>query len=156
YCLDVETFQDSDGDGIGDFRGLLSRLDYLARLGVTCLWLKPIHPTPNRDDGYDVADYYAVDPRIGSLGDFAELLHQASNRGTRVIRHLVVNPTSDRHPWFQAAIASKDSPYRDWYVWSDEEPSNRRQGMVFPGEQSEIWTYHSEAGAWYYHRFYDF
>src|SRR6201995_4484989 len=90
YCLDVETFADSDGDGVGDFRGLIGRLDYLARLGVTCLWLNPIHPTPGRDDGYDATDYYTVDPRLGTLGDFAELLHEASNKGIRVIIDLVV------------------------------------------------------------------
>jgi maltose alpha-D-glucosyltransferase/alpha-amylase len=156
YCLDVETFQDSNDDGVGDFRGLIGRLDYLSRLGVTCIWLNPIHPGPSRDDGYDVTDFYAVDPRLGTLGDFAELLHQCRNRGIRVILDLVINHTSDEHPWFQSAISSKDSPYRDWYVWSEDEPANRRQGMVFPGEQEETWTYHRKAGAWYYHRFYDF
>jgi maltose alpha-D-glucosyltransferase/alpha-amylase len=156
YCLDVETFQDSDGDGIGDFRGLIGRLDYLARLGVTCLWLNPIHPTPGRDDGYDITDFYAVDPRLGSLGDFAEFVHQAANRGIRVILDLVVNHTSDEHPWFQSAVASVDSEYRDWFVWAAEAPSDRRQGMVFPGEQTETWTYNRKAKAWYYHRFYDF
>ncbi len=155
YCLDVETFADSDGDGVGDFRGLIGRLDYLYRLGVTCLWLNPIHPTPGRDDGYDATDFYAVDPRLGTLGDFAELLHQADNRGIKVIIDLVVNHTSDQHPWFQQAIR-RDSPYRDWYVWSESEPSDRYKGMVFPGEQSEVWTYHRSAKAWYYHRFYDF
>jgi maltose alpha-D-glucosyltransferase/alpha-amylase len=156
YNLDIETFQDSDDDGIGDIRGLISRLDYLARLGVTCLWLKPVHPTPGRDDGYDVADYYGVDPRLGSLGDFAELLHEAGNRGIRIMIDLVINHTSDEHPWFQSACSSPDSPYRDWYVWSEHEPANRKQGMVFPGEQAETWTWHEQAGAWYYHRFYDF
>ncbi|GGM27403.1 alpha-amylase family protein [Dactylosporangium sucinum] len=156
YCLDVETFQDSNGDGIGDFQGLIGRLDYLTRLGINCLWLHPIHPTPGRDDGYDATDFYGVDPRLGTLGDFAELLHEAANRGIKVIIDLVVNHTSDQHPWFQSAVASKDSPYRDWFVWSDTEPSDRYQGMVFPGEQSETWTYHRRARAWYYHRFYDF
>ncbi|MDQ1415657.1 MAG: maltose alpha-D-glucosyltransferase / alpha-amylase [Acidimicrobiaceae bacterium] len=156
YCLDVETFQDSDGDGVGDFAGLTSRLDYLARLGVTCLWLNPIHPGPNRDDGYDVADFYTVDPRLGTLGDFAEFVHQAANRGLRVIIDLVVNHTSDQHPWFQSARSDPASRFRDWYVWSKEEPSDRRQGMVFPGEQDETWTWDEEAGAWYYHRFYNF
>src|SRR6476469_9065580 len=122
YCVEVETFQDSDGDGYGDLRGLTSRLDYLARLGVTCLWLNPIHPTPNRDDGYDVADFYNVDPRLGSLGDFAELLQEANSLGLKVIIDLVVNHTSDQHPWFQSARSSPDSPYRDWYVWSDTAP----------------------------------
>ena len=156
YCLDVETFQDSDGDGIGDLAGLTSRLDYLARLGVTCLWLNPIHPSPNRDDGYDVADFYGVDPRLGTLGDFAEMVHQAGNRGLRVILDLVVNHTSDEHPWFRAARSDPESRYRDWYVWSSDEPSDRHQGMVFPGEQHETWTWDEGAGAWYYHRFFDF
>ncbi len=156
YCVEVESFADSNGDGIGDFRGLIGRLDYLYRLGVTCLWLNPIHPSPHKDGGYDITDYYAVDPRLGSLGDFAELLHQAGNRGIKVIIDLVVNHTSDQHPWFRSACSSPDSPYRDWYVWSDTEPPDRYQGMVFPGEQKETWTYSREAKAWYYHRFYDF
>ena len=141
YCLDVDTFQDSNGDGIGDLPGLIGRLDYLARLGVTCLWLNPIHPSPDRDDGYDITDFYGVDPRLGTLGDFVELIHQAGNRGIRVIIDLVVNHTSDQHPWFQSARADPESPYRDWYVWSDDEPSDRRQGMVFPGYQETTWTF---------------
>ncbi|MFI6229440.1 alpha-amylase family protein [Micromonospora echinospora] len=156
YCLDIDTYADSDGDGVGDIRGLIGRLDYLARLGVTCLWLHPIHPSPNKDDGYDVTDFYNVDPRFGSLGDFAELLHQAANRGIRVIIDLVVNHTSDEHPWFQSARSSPDSPYRDWYVWSEHEPADRFQGMVFPGEQHETWTYDRTAKSWYYHRFYKY
>jgi maltose alpha-D-glucosyltransferase/alpha-amylase len=156
YCLDVETFQDSDGDGIGDFRGLTSRLDYLSRLGVTCLWLNPVHPTPNRDDGYDVADFYGIDSRLGDLGDFTELIHQASNRGLRVIIDLVANHTSDQHPWFQAARADPESKYRDFYVWSWERPEDLRQGIVFPGVQDATWTFEDQAQAWYYHRFYEF
>jgi maltose alpha-D-glucosyltransferase/alpha-amylase len=123
---------------------------------VTCLWLNPVHPSPRRDGGYDVADFYAVDPRFGTLGDFAELVHQAADRGLRVMIDLVVNHTSDQHPWFRSARSSRDSPYRDWYVWSDTEPSDRTQGVVFPGEQEETWTWDDTAGAWYYHRFYDF
>ena len=156
YCLDVDTYQDSDGDGVGDLAGLIDRLDYLARLGVTCIWLNPIHPSPERDDGYDIADFYAVHPRLGTLGDFVELVHQAGNRGIRVMIDLVVNHTSDEHPWFQAARADPASPYRDWYVWSETEPSDRREGMVFPGYQETTWTFDEQAGAWYYHRFYDF
>ncbi|GIE27545.1 trehalose synthase [Actinoplanes italicus] len=156
YCLDIDSFADSDGDGCGDIRGLIGRLDYLARLGVTCLWLNPIHPSPGKDDGYDVSDFYNVDPRFGTLGDFAELLHQAANRGIKVIIDLVVNHTSDQHPWFQSARSSPDSPYRDWYVWSETAPSDRNQGMVFPGEQDETWTYDRTAKLWYYHRFYKF
>jgi maltose alpha-D-glucosyltransferase/alpha-amylase len=156
YCLDVDTFQDSNGDGVGDLPGLISRLDYLSRLGVTCLWLTPIHPSPRRDDGYDVTDYYAVHPDIGSLGDFVELVHQADNRGMRVMIDLVINHTSDEHPWFVDACSGRDARHRDWYVWSDEEPADAQQGMVFPGAQDSTWTYDDEAGAWYYHRFYDF
>jgi maltose alpha-D-glucosyltransferase/alpha-amylase len=156
YCLDLDTYADSDGDGCGDIRGLIGRLHYLARLGVTCIWLNPIHPSPNRDDGYDVEDFYNVDPRFGNLGDFAELLHEAGNLGIKVIIDLVVNHTSDKHPWFQSARSSPDSPYRDWYVWSETEPSDRHQGMVFPGEQATTWTYDRTAKLWYYHRFYDF
>ncbi len=156
YCLEVESFQDSDGDGYGDLRGLISRLDYLSRLGVTCLWLNPVHPTPHRDDGYDVSDYYGVDPRLGTLGDFAELAQQARQRGIRLLLDLVVNHTSDQHPWFRSARRDKESPYRDWYIWSDSEPLDRQQGIVFPGEQTETWSFDDESKAWYFHRFYDF
>jgi maltose alpha-D-glucosyltransferase/alpha-amylase len=156
YCVDVSAFQDSDGDGRGDLRGLSSRLDYLARLGVTCLWLNPIHPSPGRDDGYDITDYYGIDPALGTLGDFAGLVRVAEERGIRVLMDLVVNHTSNEHPWFRAARADRSSPYRDWYVWSDVEPPDAKQGVVFPGEQTSTWTYDEQAGAWYFHRFYDF
>ena len=155
YSLEVQSFQDSNGDGCGDLRGLTSRLDYLARLGVSCLWLNPIHPSPHRDDGYDVSDFYGIDPRLGTLGDFAELAGEARGRGIRLLLDLVVNHTSDHHPWFQSARSDPQSPYRDWYVWSETEPPDRRQGIVFPGEQKETWTFDEQAGAWYYHRFYD-
>jgi maltose alpha-D-glucosyltransferase / alpha-amylase len=156
YSLDVSSFQDSDGDGRGDLRGLISRLDYLSRLGVSCLWLNPIHPSPWRDNGYDISDYYGIHPALGSLGDFAELAREAQERGIRLVLDLVVNHTSDEHPWFKSARSSPDSPYRDWYVWSAEEPPNRQQGTVFPGEQNETWTFSEEAQAWYFHRFYGF
>jgi maltose alpha-D-glucosyltransferase/alpha-amylase len=156
YCVEVDVFQDSNGDGCGALPGLTSRLAYLRRLGVTCLWLNPIHPSPQRDDGYDVSDFYAVDPRLGTLGDFVELTTQARSRGIRVLLDLVVNHTSDEHPWFQSARADPASPYRDWYVWSADEPADRRQGIVFPGEQTETWTFDRRAGEWYFHRFYDF
>src|SRR5690349_2840479 len=146
YCLDIDTFADSNGDGIGDIRGLIARLDYLSRLGVTCLWLNPIHPSPWRDNGYDVADYYSIEPRLGTLGDFAELTRAARERGIRVVLDLVVNHTSDEHPWFWAARSDPNSPYRDWYVWSAEEPPDRRQGTVFPGEQEETWSFDDVAG----------
>jgi maltose alpha-D-glucosyltransferase/alpha-amylase len=154
YSLDVDSFQDSDGDGIGDFRGLGERLDYLSSLGVTCLWLLPFYPSPNRDNGYDVMDYYGVDPRLGSLGDFVEFMHKARERGIRVLVDLVVNHTSDQHPWFQAARQSKDSPYRDYYLWSDTLPENAHEGMVFPGYQDAVWDWDEAAQAYYFHRFY--
>ncbi|HEX8094534.1 alpha-amylase family protein [Jatrophihabitans sp.] len=156
YCVEVDTYQDSNGDGCGDLPGLTSRLDYLARLGVTCLWLNPIHPSPLLDGGYDISDYYGVHPQLGTLGDFVELATQARSRGIRLVLDLVVNHTSDQHPWFQSARSDPDSPYRDWYVWSEDEPPDRRQGMVFPGEQTETWTMDPAAKLWYYHRFYDF
>ncbi len=156
YCVEVDSFQDSNGDGCGDLRGLTSRLDYLARVGVTCLWLNPIHPSPGRDNGYDVSDYYGIDPRLGTLGDFTELATQAGQRGIRLLLDLVVNHTSNEHPWFISARSDPDSPYRDWYVWSGAEPPDRRQGIVFPGEQTETWTFDGQAKQWYFHRFYDF
>ena len=110
YCVDVETYQDSDGDGIGDLTGLTSRIDYLAELGITCLWLMPFYPTPDRDDGYDVTDLFGVDQRLGTLGDLVELVRTAHDRGIRVIADLVVNHTSDRHPWFKAARRSTHQP----------------------------------------------
>jgi maltose alpha-D-glucosyltransferase / alpha-amylase len=156
YSLDLETFQDSDGDGCGDFEGLSHRLDYLESLGVNTLWLGPFQPSPNRDNGYDVADYYGVDPRYGTLGDFVEFLHEARSRGIRVLMDLVVNHTSDRHPWFRDARRSEDSPFHDWYVWSKKRPANWKSGMVFPGVQERTWTRAPEVGKYYFHRFYEF
>jgi maltose alpha-D-glucosyltransferase/alpha-amylase len=156
YNFDVRAFQDSNGDGIGDLQGLISRIDYLDRLGVTALWLSPIHPSPWRDGGYDVTDHYNIDPALGSLGDFAELMNVADERGLRIMLDLVLNHTSNEHPWFRSACADPRSPFRDWYVWSEQEPADRSEGMVFPGVQEATWTYSDQAGAWYHHRFYDF
>jgi maltose alpha-D-glucosyltransferase / alpha-amylase len=156
YSLDLETFLDADGDGVGDFAGLIERLDYLQFLGVDAIWLAPFQRTPNRDNGYDVADYYTVDSRHGTGGDFVEFMHQAKKRGFKVLIDLVVNHTSKDHPWFQAARSSPDSPYRDWYNWSKKRPSNWNRGMVFPGQQDRVWTFDRKAGEYYYHRFYDF
>jgi trehalose synthase len=152
YCVDVKTFLDYDGDGCGDLPGLMSRIDYLAGLGVTCLWLMPFHPSPRRDDGYDITDYYGVDPDFGSLGDFARFVRMARDRGLRVIVDLVANHTSDRHPWFQAARTSRDSPFRDWYIWADEPPDDGAE-IVFPGEEDSAWTYDDQAGQYYLHHF---
>ena len=156
YCLDVEKYLDSNGDGIGDFDGLTRKLDYLAGLGVTCLWLQPFYPSPNKDNGYDVADYYGVHPKHGTLGEFVEFMNHAEQIGMRVIVDLVVNHTSNRHPWFQAARKDPQSPYRDWYVWSKKRPPDWNKGMVFPGVQKATWTRDPVAGEYYFHRFYDF
>ena len=155
YCLDVETFFDGNNDGVGDFPGLITRLDYLQSLGVTCLWLLPFYPTPNRDNGYDVMDYYGVDPRLGTLGDFTEFVYLARERGMRVLIDLVINHTSIEHPWFQAARKDKNSPYRDFYLWSKKKPKDADEGMVFPGVQKTTWTYDDAAGEYYFHRFYE-
>ncbi len=154
YCVDVETFMDSNGDGIGDFGGLADRLDHIEALGATCIWLLPFYPTPNRDNGYDITDFYGVDPRLGTLGDFVAFAHAAEDRGLRVIVDLVANHTSVDHPWFQDARRDPNSPYRDWYVWSKEKPKDIHEGVVFPGVQDTTWTYDEVAGAWYMHRFY--
>jgi trehalose synthase len=154
YCMDVELFKDGNGDGTGDFPGLIDRVDYLAGLGVTCVWLMPFYPTPNRDNGYDIADFYGVDPRLGSLGDAVEFLRAARERGIRVIADLVVNHTSVDHPWFQAARADSDSPYRDFYVWADEPPEEGPKDLVFPGQETSNWEFDERAGQFYLHRFY--
>jgi trehalose synthase len=155
YCLDVETFLDWNGDGIGDLAGLSERIDYLAGLGVSVLWLMPYFPTPDRDDGYDVVDFYGVDQRLGTLGEFVEVIRTAGDRGIKVIVDLVVNHTSDQHPWVQDARRSRDSRYRDWYVWVDEPPAGLELEEVFPGEQNGTWTFDEEAGQYYLHRFYE-
>jgi maltose alpha-D-glucosyltransferase/alpha-amylase len=156
YCLSVETFMDANGDGVGDFQGLQRRLDYLSGLGVSAIWLMPFQTSPGRDDGYDVSDYYNVDPRYGTLGDFVEFTHGARQRGIRVLIDLVVNHTSNEHPWFQDARSNPESRYRDWYIWSDKKPANADEGMVFPGVQKTTWTYDEKAKQYYFHRFYEF
>ena len=156
YCLSVSTYMDSNGDGVGDFAGLMRRLDYLSGLGVTAIWLMPFQTSPCRDDGYDISNYYEVDQRYGTLGDFVEFTHAAKQRGIRVIIDLVVNHTSDQHAWFKEARRDPDSKYRDWYVWSKKKPRNANTGMVFPGVQKSTWSYDAAARAWYFHRFYDF
>lgn len=156
YCLSVGTYMDANGDGIGDFRGLMRRMDYLQGLGVTAIWLMPFQASPGRDDGYDVSDYYGVNPAYGTLGDFVEFTHAAEQRGIRVIIDLVVNHTSNEHRWFQEARRDPHSKYRDWYVWSKKRPPNANKGMVFPGVQKSTWSYDSLARQWYFHRFYEF
>ena len=154
YCLDVETFLDSDGDGSGDLAGLTERVDYLAGIGVTCVWLMPFYASPNRDDGYDVTDFYSVDERLGSLGDFVVFVRTAKDRGLRVLIDLVVNHTSDQHPWFRAARESRESPYRDYYVWRDQPSEEPDAKVVFPDAEDSIWTFDEVAGQHYLHHFY--
>jgi maltose alpha-D-glucosyltransferase/alpha-amylase len=156
YCLDVEKYVDANGDGIGDFAGLTRKLDYLAGLGVTCLWLQPFYPSPNKDNGYDVSDYYGIHPKHGTLGEFVDFMNHAAQLGIRVIVDLVVNHTSNRHPWFQSARQDVASPYRDWYLWSKKRPATWNEGMVFPGVQKATWTRDPVAGEYYFHRFYEF
>lgn len=153
YCLDVEMFLDSDGDGVGDLSGVAQRIDYLADLGVTCLWLMPFYPSPGRDDGYDISDFYGVDPRLGSHGDLVELIRTATDRGIRVIVDLVVNHTSDKHPWFINARRSRNSKFRDFYVWVDK-PPKKQDKPAFPGEESSVWELDEASGQYYLHSFY--
>ncbi|MEE6271862.1 alpha-amylase family protein [Georgenia wangjunii] len=154
YCLDVETFFDSDGDGVGDFAGLAQRVDYLAQMGVTCLWLMPFYPSPGRDDGYDITDGYGVDARLGNHGDVVELIRTAKDRGMRVIADFIVNHTSDQHPWFKAARSSKDDPFRDFYVWRADPPPDTSEKVVFPDKEDSIWEHDPTTDEWYLHHFY--
>jgi trehalose synthase len=154
YCLDVQTFMDWNDDGQGDLPGLAQRIDYLADLGVTCLWLMPFYPTSNRDDGYDVTDFYGVDDRLGTHGDLVEVVRTARDRGMRVIVDLVVNHTSDRHPWFKAARSSRTSRMRDFYVWRADPPPDTSAQVVFPDAEDSIWNLDERTGEWYLHHFY--
>ncbi len=154
YCLDVETYMDWDGDGCGDLAGLAQRIDHLADLGVTCLWLMPFYPTAERDDGYDITDFYGVDPRLGTHGDLVEVIRTAKDRGMRVIADLVVNHTSVQHPWFQRARQSRDDPFHDFYVWRDDEPPDTSEQVVFPDQEKGVWTFNEPTGEWYQLRFY--
>jgi trehalose synthase len=154
YCLDIETFYDSDGDGVGDLGGLAERIDYLAELGITCLWLMPFYPSPDRDDGYDVTDFYGVDSRLGNHGQLVEVIRTAHDRGINVIADLVVNHTSDRHPWFRASRRSTTNRYRDYYVWRDTEPPDTSKMVVFPDQEDSIWELDARTGEWYLHNFY--
>lgn len=155
YQLHVRAFSDSDADGVGDFAGLTGKLDYLQGLGVTALWLLPFYPSPLRDDGYDIARYDSVHPSYGTLKDFRQFLRAAHDRGFRVITELVINHTSDQHPWFQAARhAPSGSPKRDFYVWSDTNQKYRDAGIIFTDTETSNWTWDSTANAYYWHRFF--
>lgn len=155
YELHVRSFFDSDGDGSGDFKGLTEKLDYLQDIGVTTLWLLPFYPSPMKDDGYDISDYTNVDPVYGDLRDFKRFITEAHRRGLRVIIELILNHTSDRHPWFQRACQAKpDSKWRDFYVWSDTPEKYQAAPVLFSDFESSNWAWDSTAKAYYWHRFY--
>jgi maltose alpha-D-glucosyltransferase/alpha-amylase len=154
YEVYVRGFYDSDGDGVGDFRGLTEKLDYLEWLGVDCLWLLPMYESPLRDGGYDIADYYKILPDYGTLEEFKEFLDEAHRRGIRVITDLVINHTSDQHPWFKEASSSPDSPRRDWYVWSDTPELYKEARIIFTDTEKSNWTWCEGAQGFYWHRFF--
>lgn len=154
YEVYVRGFYDSNADGIGDFRGLTERLDYLEWLGVTCLWLLPMYASPLRDGGYDIADYYAILPEYGTLDDFRRFLNEAHARGIRVITDLVLNHTSDQHPWFQEARSSLASPKRNWYVWSKTDLKYTDARIIFLDTERSNWTWDELTGEFYWHRFF--
>src|SRR5690606_4188278 len=155
YELRVRSFHDSNGDGVGDFAGLTEKLDYLQDLGVTALWLLPFYPSPGKDDGYDIADYMDVSPEVGTLDDFRFFLDEAHRRGLRVITELVINHTSDQHPWFQRARrAPKGSPWRDFYVWSDTPDRYEEARIIFKDFEHSNWAWDPIAHQYYWRRFY--
>jgi len=154
YQLHVRTFCDSNGDGIGDFVGLTQRLDYLQELGTNTLWLLPFYPSPLRDDGYDIADYTTIHPSYGTLDDFKVFLNAAHNRGLRVVIEMVMNHTSDQHPWFQEARSSRDNPKRDWYVWSDTDAKYQGVRIIFIDTELSNWTWDPVSKSYYWHRFF--
>ena len=154
YEVAVRAFKDSNGDGRGDLRGMAEKIDYLQTLGVDCVWIMPIYPSPLKDDGYDVADYCGVDRAYGSLDDLKALIEAAHSRGIRIIMDLVLNHTSDEHPWFQSARSNRSSPYREYYVWSNTDQKYKDARVVFVDSESSNWTWDEQAGEYYWHRFY--
>jgi maltose alpha-D-glucosyltransferase/alpha-amylase len=154
YEVYVRGFYDSNDDGIGDFKGLTQKLDYLEKLGIDCIWLLPMYQSPLRDGGYDISDYYSILPEYGTLDDFQEFLSAAHARGIRVIADLVVNHTSDQHPWFQESRNSPYSPKRDWYVWSGTDKKYEDARIIFTDTERSNWTWDDVAGAFYWHRFF--
>ena len=154
YQLHVRAFYDSNGDGIGDFRGLIQKLDYIQGLGVTAIWLLPFYPSPLKDDGYDIADYNSIHPSYGTLDDFQTFLDEAHRRNLRVITEAVVNHTSDQHPWFQEARSSRDNPRRNWYVWSDTDDRFRGVRIIFVDTEMSNWAWDPISKSYYWHRFF--
>lgn len=154
YEVAVRAFCDGNDDGVGDLRGLTQRLEHIAELGATCIWLLPFYPSPLCDDGYDIADYCAIHPELGTLEDLDRLLARAHALGLRVIADLVLNHTSDQHPWFQAAREGPENPYHDYYVWSDDSSRYADARIIFTDTEKSNWTYDHKARRYYWHRFY--
>jgi maltose alpha-D-glucosyltransferase / alpha-amylase len=154
YQVHVRSFSDANGDGIGDFPGLTQRLDYVQELGVNAIWLMPFFPSPLRDDGYDIADYRSVHPAYGTLGDFKTFLSMAHERGIRVIIEMVLNHTSDQHPWFLESRSSRDNPKRDWYVWSESDSKYRGTRIIFLDTEMSNWAWDPISREYYWHRFF--
>jgi maltose alpha-D-glucosyltransferase/alpha-amylase len=154
YEIFLRSYKDNNADGIGDLAGLTEKLDYLKDLGVDCLWLCPIYPSPLKDNGYDISDFYGIDPVYGTLDDFKRLVQQVHKRGMRLIMDLVVNHTSDQNPWFQEARANPRSPYHDYYVWSASDTLYRDARIIFVDTESSNWSWDEAAGKYYWHRFY--
>lgn len=156
YSVNVNYFKDDNGDGRGDFSGLKERLEYLAGLGINTLWLLPIFCSPEKDNGYDVTDFYNINPNKGDMGEFVDFLDIAEDLSIRIIIDLPINHTSDQHPWFKEACANPDSKYHNFYLWSDEKPEDHDENLVFPGQQTSHWAYNEQVGKFYYHTFYSF
>ena len=154
YQVHVRAMYDSNGDGIGDFRGLAQKLDYLQELGISAIWLMPFFPSPLRDDGYDISDYRSVHPSYGTLEDFQLFLHAARDRGIRVVIEMVLNHTSDQHPWFQESRSSLNNPRRDWYVWSDSDTRYRGARIIFRDTEMSNWAWDPISKQYYWHRFF--
>jgi maltose alpha-D-glucosyltransferase / alpha-amylase len=157
YGLDIRRFQDTNGDGFGDIAGAIQHLDYIKDLGFDAIWLLPFFDSPLRDNGYDIRDYYRVDPRVGTLEEFIQLLEEAHKRELRVVIDLVMNHTSNEHPWFVASRRDPNSRYRDYYVWTETIPEKTLSDeVVFPDVEDSVWAHDPEVGAYYFHRFYHF
>src|SRR5271155_2003924 len=155
YQVHIKSFFDANNDGVGDFPGLIAKLDYIAELGVNVIWLLPFYPSPRRDDGYDIADYRNVHPEYGTMADVRHFIHEAHRRGIRVITELVINHTSDQHPWFQKARRAKPgSAAREFYVWSDTDKAYADTRIIFLDTERSNWSYDSVAEQYYWHRFY--
>src|ERR1700743_393729 len=155
YQVNVKSFLDSNDDGIGDFKGLTSKLEYIRDLGVNTIWLMPFYPSPLKDDGYDISDYQNVHPQFGTLDDFRAMLREAHRLELKVVTELIINHTSDQHPWFQAARKSPPgSPQRDFYVWSDTDKKYSGARIIFTDTEKSNWSWDAEAKAYYWHRFF--